>query len=340
MKFGAVPVSEAEGAILAHSAEAVRPNGQVYRMRKGTNLEAQHLTDLVAAGAEEIVVARLGPKDVHEDEAATQLAKAVVGEQADINLEATGAATGRVNIRAKHAGIVEVAAERIHAANRVDPGITIATVAPYQKVAKGGLVATIKIIPYAVTSDALTEACDCLQQPFDLCVPRFASATLIETRVGSLGPQKGREAIKDRLDFFGITLSEQAISDHEIQAIVDKLRSAPGQIILILTGSATSDVGDTAPEALRQAGGEVIHYGMPVDPGNLLFLGRLEEKPVIGLPGCARSPALNGADWVLERIICGIPVQSEGITEMGVGGLLKEIPTRPRPRSKISSDEA
>jgi molybdenum cofactor cytidylyltransferase len=73
---------------------------------------------------------------------------------------------------------------------------------------------------------------------------------------------------------------------------------------------------------------------MPVDPGNLLFLGDINGRPVIGLPGCARSPALNGADWVLARVVCGIPVRSADIAAMGVGGLLKEIPTRPQPRQK------
>ena len=88
-----------------------------------------------------------------------------------------------------------------------------------------------------------------------------------------------------------------------------------------------------APSALRAAGGEVTRFGMPVDPGNLLFLGQLGARAVIGLPGCARSPALNGADWVLSRLVCGIPVTSADIAAMGVGGLLKEIPTRPQPRN-------
>jgi molybdenum cofactor cytidylyltransferase len=71
---------------------------------------------------------------------------------------------------------------------------------------------------------------------------------------------------------------------------------------------------------------------MPVDPGNLLFFGQLRGKPVIGLPGCARSLALNGADWVMERILCGVPVTPDDIAAMGVGGLLKEIPVRGRLR--------
>ena len=95
---------------------------------------------------------------------------------------------------------------------------------------------------------------------------------------------------------------------------------------------------DTAPTGVRAAGGTIVHYGMPVDPGNLLFLGEIAGEAVIGLPGCARSPALNGADWVLERVICGVPVTADDIMGMGVGGLLKEIPSRPQPRAGIERD--
>ena len=71
---------------------------------------------------------------------------------------------------------------------------------------------------------------------------------------------------------------------------------------------------------------------MPVDPGNLLFLGDLTGCPVIGLPGCARSPALNGADYVLARVAAGIAVSDDDIAGMAIGGLLKEIPQRGRLR--------
>jgi len=85
---------------------------------------------------------------------------------------------------------------------------------------------------------------------------------------------------------------------------------------------------------VRLAGGQVTRFGMPVDPGNLLFVGVLEDKPIIGLPGCARSLALNGADWVLERTLCGMSVSDGDIAGMGVGGLLKESPARHHPRQR------
>ena len=138
--------------------------------------------------------------------------------------------------------------------------------------------------------------------------------------------------MRGRLDRMGVPLAPRVVVRHREAELADAIKAAEGELVLILTGSATSDPLDVAPQALRQAGGHVERFGMPVDPGNLLFTGDHQGRPVIGLPGCARSPALNGADWVLERILCGAEVRSADIAAMGVGGLLKEIPTRPMPR--------
>jgi molybdenum cofactor cytidylyltransferase len=77
---------------------------------------------------------------------------------------------------------------------------------------------------------------------------------------------------------------------------------------------------------------------MPVDPGNLMLIGRLHGQAVIGAPGCARSPKENGFDWVLMRLLAGLPVSRADITGMGVGGLLMEIVTRPQPREEQAAE--
>ncbi|MFN3846776.1 MAG: molybdopterin-binding protein, partial [Paracoccaceae bacterium] len=162
-------------------------------------------------------------------------------------------------------------------------------------------------------------------------------ASLILTEVPGLPAKlaiKGREAVEGRLQALGMTLADCVTVAHDETAIAAALGSAKGAMVLILTGSATSDLFDTAPQAVRRAGGHVARFGMPVDPGNLLFHGTLGMRPVIGLPGCARSPALNGADWVLERLACGLALTDADIASMGVGGLLKEIPIRPQPRER------
>jgi len=324
MMFGTAPVDEALGCILAHS---VRLIGQ--SLPKGLRLEAEHVAALAAAGVAEVVVARLGPEDVHEDAAARALAAAICGP----GLVASKAATGRVNLRSAMPGVVEVDADAVDAVNRIDPAITVATVAPWTRLGPRGLAVTVKIIPFAAPAAALARAVEAGRDAVCLHGVAVTCASLIETQVAAAASNdKGRRAVKARLDRMGVDLSERVVVDHEIAPIAAAIAAAPGDLVLILTGSATSDQADTAPEALRAAGGRVIRYGMPVDPGIPLLLGRLGDRVVIGLPGCARSPALNGADWVMERVICGVPPEAIDIAGMGVGGLLKEIPSRPRPR--------
>ena len=332
MEFGPVPVAEAGGAILAHSLTI----GGL-RLRKGERLGAGDLAVLAEAGMATVTVARLGPGDVAEDEAATALAAAILPDPDGAFLSRSAPFTGRANLHATAAGLALIDAPRVEALNRVHPAITLATLPPFARVAPGLLVATVKIIAYGVPRDRLEAACAAAAGALRVAPFRLRSAGLVLTSVPGMPArlnEKGRAAVAARLDALGIALAAVEEVAHDTQALADALCRLPGEVLLILTGSATSDVADTAPEALRRAGGRVERFGMPVDPGNLLFLGDLEGRQVIGLPGSARSPVAHGADWVLERIACGLAVTSDDIARMGVGGLLKEIPTRPQPRER------
>jgi molybdenum cofactor cytidylyltransferase len=330
MRFGPVPLAEALGAILAHSVAL--PEG---RLRKGLVLGAEDLQRLAAAGLSEVVVARLDPGDVAEDAAAAALARALVPDPAAAGLTPGEAHTGRVNLNAAWPGVLEVEPTAVHALNRVHPSITLAVLPPLTRVAPGQLAGTVKIIAYGVPGAALEEACARARGALRVRPVRLRTASLILTEVPDLPDKladKGRRAVAGRLRALGIEHLGTHRVPHRTEALAAALREVPGAMVLILTGSATSDIADVAPAALVRAGGRVLRFGMPVDPGNLLVLGDLEGRPVIGLPGCARSPALNGADWVLERLACGIALTDADIAAMGVGGLLKEIPLRGRPR--------
>ncbi|MGJ5618893.1 molybdopterin-binding protein [Sulfitobacter sp. MF3-043] len=326
MKFGPVPLADAQGAVLAHSVAVAGG-----RLRKGRVLSAEDVTQIRQAGLAEVIVARLEPGDVDENTAAAQLAGAIKGGGA--GLSATAAFTGRVNLIADGPGVAVLDVSAIEQVNRVHPMITIATVPPWQQLAKGGMAATIKIISYAVPQADLDLACAAAGAgAIRLSAPKLRTATLIITEIpGGVG-DKGRIAIAARLEALGVDLEGVVMVPHKTQKLADAIKDAKSDLVLVLTGSATSDDHDVAPSALRLAGGQVHRFGMPVDPGNLLFIGDIGDQHVIGLPGCARSPALNGADWVLSRVVCGIEVTSRDIAAMGVGGLLKEIPTRPQPR--------
>ncbi len=329
MKFGPLPTAQAEGAVLAHS---VALEGRA-RLRKGRVLGQDDIAALHEAGVGEITVAVLEPGDVDENTAARALAEALVPDGEAQHLSLTKAFTGRVNLLARGPGVAVLNVAALEAVNLVHPMITLATVPPFQQMQDGGMVATIKIISYAVPEAALQEACTSARAGLRLAPPEIASVGLIITQTAAGAGDKGLEAIAGRVAAFGLDLEQVVRVPHETAALTGALRRMETGLTLILTGSATSDPDDVGPRALRDAGGRVERFGMPVDPGNLLFTGTLDQRPVIGLPGCARSPALNGADWVMARVICGIPVRDADIAGMGVGGLLKEIPTRPQPRA-------
>ncbi|MBJ6373319.1 molybdopterin-binding protein [Sedimentitalea arenosa] len=332
MKFGPVPVENAAGAILAHSVKLSNA-----RLRKGLMLEAEHVASMQSEGVSQVIVALLDEDDLHENVAAEILAERLVPDPAGAHLRLTKPFTGRVNLMAETAGVVVLDVAALERFNRVHPMITIATVPPFQQMQPGGMVATIKIISYGVPRLDVERAAACAPAALRLAAPVYRTAALIVTDIpGGPSNDKGIRAMESRIGALDMTLSEVVTVPHETDKLAAALSGRTADILLILTGSATSDAEDVAPSAVRAAGGVVDRFGMPVDPGNLLFLGTLGQRPVIGLPGCARSPALNGADWVLSRMACGIPVTGADISAMGVGGLLKEIPTRPQPRTRGS----
>ncbi len=328
MKFGPVSVAQAEGGILAHSL-----NVRGVRLRKGRILSAADIAAIAQAGVSDVTVAVLDADDIAEDQAAEALAKLLVPDPKAASLRINAPFTGRVNIYAEAGGVMQIDAAAIARFNAVSSSITVATVPEMARVSARALIATVKIIPYGVPKKfiARVSASNALRlAPFTM-----RTASLILTKTPGMSEKvlsKGREAVARRLQAFNCSLDEVVTVPHETTPLAEAISKAGGEAILILTGSATSDISDVGPAALTQSGGKITRFGMPVDPGNLLFLGEYDGRPVVGLPGCARSPALNGADWVLERIACGLEVTDKDIGQMGVGGLLKEIPTRPQPR--------
>ena len=330
MKFGPVPVREAEGAILAHSTQAGKA-----RLKKGLRLDADSISQLVESDVQEVIVARLDDGDIDENSAAGRIAAAFGG----IGIEAKAPATGRVNLHATDSGLFRADKSLIDAFNSIDPAITYACLNDRTVVAEGDMVATIKIIPLAVAGASVERAEELIAEqtfsqvrPFTLRKVGYVATTLPTLK--SKVMEKTRELTASRLAAYGSEITASLESPHETAALAKALAEiAPAsEMIIIFGASAVTDADDVIPAAIRQAGGAVERVGMPVDPGNLLVVGEIDGKPVIGAPGCARSPKENGFDWVLARIMAGETPSHDDIAAMSVGGLLMEIPTRPQPR--------
>ena len=330
MIFGDLPVSDAVGARLAHG---VRMAG--LSLHKGRVITDEDRQALVAAGVSTVIAVRLEAGDIGEDEAASLIAAAIPPD----HLRFTPPATGRINLHATVNGLFVADRAAIDRFNRVDPAITIATLPDHAVVTAGDMVATIKIIPLAVAGDLAKSASDVMATSRALEVRPFVAhrVGLVATELPTLKPSvmdKTRRILEQRLQPSGSRLTGEVRVAHQAHALAGAIRltAAENDLVIVFGASAVTDANDVIPAAIRAAGGVVEHVGMPVDPGNLLVLGRLGAVPVIGAPGCARSPKENGFDWILARIFAGERPGRREITGMGVGGLLAEIPSRPQPR--------
>ena len=339
MKFGAVPIDEALGATAVHS---IRQNGFV--LKKGTVIGPTEIDALTAAGISEVVVARMDAGDIGEDEAAACIAAALGGGGVDIDR----AFTGRCNLFAADAGVLVVDKPAIDAINRIDEAITFATLPAFKPVVAGEMIGTVKIIPFAVPEKAVSAALAIAEsaKPLVRVAPyRVKKVGVVSTLLPGLSEKvidKTLRVTQERLAPAGARIVAERRVPHDQgaleRAIAEVLRDGAA-LVIVFGASAIADRRDVIPAAIESAGGSIEHFGMPVDPGNLILIGELDGHTLLGAPGCARSPKENGFDWVLMRLLAGLPVTRADITGMGVGGLLMEIVTRPQPRAEPAEAE-
>lgn len=325
MQFDRTPVAGAAGGILAHSVKYSSIN-----LKKGTVLSTEHTRLLAKAGCESVVIARLEVTDLDENEAARRIAARISGE----NARNQNPIAGRSNIISEVSGVLVYESAELDRFNLVSEAVTIAALPPYSVVKTGQAVATIKIIPYGVDEQIVRR----IEQMHPHLPPLLRITAFNKLDVGFIQTfypgmkqsilDKTRKILDDRLQRLGGSkvILEERCEHHEgaITEAFNKLLGTGCRMILIAGASATADRRDVIPLAIEAAGGGITHLGMPVEPGNLLVLGEFSDDcPIIVMPGCARSPAVNGFDWVLERLLAGIPVTREDIMLMGAGGYIK-----------------
>lgn len=330
MRFGSFKLDDAEGAILAHAL-----NTGEKRFRKAHRLTLEDIADLKSAGISKVTAAMLDENDLDEDAAAARIAAALRFE----HIEIRPPGTGRANLHATESGVFTVDRDLVNAINGIDPAMTIATLEPFAGVEAGRMVATVKIIPFAVPEHLVAQAENICRgrEAFAVKPYRPRRVGLVQTRLPNLKQtilDKTTQVTEGRLARSASIIVGEVRPAHEQKAVAAAIceQMKTSDMVIIFGASAVCDDHDVIPAAIRLAGGQVHRVGMPVDPGNLLVMGDIDGKPVLGAPGCARSPKLNGFDWVLDRMIADIEVSADSVASMGVGGLLMEITTRPQLR--------
>lgn len=336
MKFGPATPADAIGGVTVHTLRQ-----QSLVLKKGTTIGPAEAEALTRAGVKEVVVVRLEDGDVSEDEAAASIAQAVAGE----GISVERAFTGRANLFAAHPGVLVVDRAIVDRINGVDEAITFATLAAYKPVIEGEMIATVKLIPFGVAG-RLRDAAVLAAAGGAMRIAPYAirRVGVVSTLLPGLSPKvidKTLRVTAERLAPAGAAIIAERRVPHDEAVLAASIKEVLGlgaELVIVFGASAIADRRDVIPAAIAHVGGDIEHFGMPVDPGNLLLIGRVGETPVLGAPGCARSPVENGFDWVLMRLLAGLKVTRADLTGMGVGGLLMEIVTRPQPRIPPDTD--
>ena len=327
MIFGEVLIDDAVDTILAHTTKI-----SDITIKKGQILTHKDIELLKYHNINKITVARLEISDISEDKAALLIATAL-----KTTLVETGNAfTGRCNLISQTKGLMHLDQTKLDRINLINEAITIATLKNNERVNKGQLIATIKIIPFAVPKSVLDKVIDNISSNKIISILPFKkkSVGLILTKLPNTKKNilvKTSETTNARIQQLGSEIIHEIRCNHEQQDVINSIKQCENfgcDVILLIGASAVVDREDVLPRSLVKAGGTVDHFGMPVDPGNLLFFGTVRNKPVIGMPGCARSPKLNGFDWILWRILANKKLNKKEVMLMGGGGLLKEISER------------
>ena len=337
--FADLNIKNAAGAILAHSQKV-----GTHTFRKGRTLSDADIEALNKSGIETVTAIQLEIDDVHENDAAERLANAIAGK--NITLSAT--ATGRCNLVADSDGLVVLNTDVINALNLTNEVIAISTVVPFRQARKGDVIATVKIITFGV-SKKIIENCEKIitseEPPVSLSPFTHKKIGLIQTKLPILRKsllEKARTVTVNRVALLNCNLVHEVICNHTPQDVAKALKECSEKtcdIVLVMGASAIADRADVIPMAVKKCHGLIEHFGLPVDPGNLMLLASALEMRILGLPGSARSPRLHGFDWILQRLVANIEVTGNDLMRMGVGGLLKDIPSRPLPRAvAVKSD--
>ncbi len=337
MKFGPVLVAQAEGRILGHNIS--NPDGKRV-LRKGRHLTIDDVSLLTILGRDVVYVAELESEDVREDVAADRIARSVSGA----GIQVTRPNVGRVNLLAETWSVLRVDASQLSRINACE-GVSLATLPSHTVVQARKIVATVKVIPFALPENLVHQA-EMIAGESDPVIQLFplrsrvvalvlSSSQYSTTRVlrDFIPPLKERvESLGSRIQTVDFVPLEDEAGELALTKTIQDRVTEGAEIIILAGETAIMDRYDIAPRAVERAGGEVTCYGAPVDPGNLLMLAYLKKTPILGAPGCVRSRKTNVIDWVLPPLLAGDCLTRMDILQMGHGGLLEDIPKRSVPR--------
>jgi hypothetical protein len=267
--------------------------------------------------------------DVHEDEAAARLARAVGGA----GVEVRPPRQSRIDLAARWDGVLQISAEPLRRLNAIDP-LEVFTVFHGQAVMASQVVASIKVAPHLVAEAALQAGERIAREVSPLIEVRpYRSQDVAAIALEAIAPdalerfERGARAKVEALGsrFVGATVipdEHPAAAAAGVGAALDDLVGRRELRLLLVGGVSAGDPLSPFWDALGQRGGTVVRRGVPAHPGSMIWIARLGEAQLLGLPTCGMFSLATAADLVLPRLLTGERLTAESLADLGHGGLL------------------
>ncbi|MGH7590973.1 MAG: hypothetical protein ACREL2_06005 [Gemmatimonadales bacterium] len=326
--LGRLATTDLIGAVLLASIEL--PSGPIDKGVRLDPAQAEALKGVVDTLTGPVSLAWLDADELHEDEAAWRLARAVGGQGVIVGVPRQS----RVDLSAERAGVLHVNVEPLSRLNRIDP-IEVCTLYHGSAVKAGEVVASVKVAPHVVPASVIKKG-----EAFATGNARLVRvAPYLPLDVGAIVVEAVTEptlahfetAIRKKITALGARLDGvAAIAAHSPQETEAKGRSALEYLVLqrrlpvvLVAGVSASDVLSPFFAALETLGGQLLRRGVPARPGSMLWLAELSGSRIFGAPHCRTFDARTAADLILPRLLTGEAITAETLAEIGHGGLLR-----------------
>lgn len=320
-----VKAEEAIGKPLAHDIMRYGAMDKPVLFKRGHVVRSEDLKVLKDTGNYSVYIIEGGEEGVHEDEAATRMARASVGE----NVSCTKPDNGRVAFRAERPGLLELKPDVIKQINLIDDFLFI-TLADKIGVRKQQIVGMVKTVPLAVGEKRMVEVEQILEENrpvLKVTPPRIKKIAAVVTGI-EVYEGKIRESfvpiLEKKLGEYGLSIQESVVvpdDEEKIRKNVLEFKQRGYELILV-TGGMAVDAADVSPSAIRSTGAEVVSYGVPASPGAMIMIAYLGSTPILGVSAGAIADKRTSLDRILPRILAGEKMGKEDLAEIGPGGFL------------------
>jgi Probable molybdopterin binding domain len=297
------------------------------RWSKGRRLSEE---DLLALAAEEpgppVSVLVASGNELHEDEAALRLAKAIAGTGLDVR----GPNQSRLDLVAAVDGVVTVRIADLERINRLDP-LEVFTVYDGQVVERGDLVASVKVAPHLVDAGVIEAGARIAgfgSQPIVSVAPFVARrvGVVVKESVRATAKERFEASVRAKVEGLGSEILDIVYVEDDADAVETAVgrftRGAETADLVLTAGSASTDPEDAFFIAIEALGGRVVRRGVPSHPGSMLWLARVGGTSILGLPTCGAYSKATAADLLLPRLLAGEPPSEATVARLGHGGIL------------------